>query len=293
MHSNELAIIEQLTGVNRDKIQLSDNGFWSRGYVIDNGRIVFKFKKTPDFSYQSEIDALNFINTLDLGVNLQRVHWTSPDDLYLGMYGVIGEPLTVISKNHDELNQAYNLDDIASQLAAAIRGLHNAKPPKAVRISLDEEIATWQKRIYDTENWQALTAMLNTNGINIIDNFVQNLAPTKLHELGEVPVLTHGDLYKNNIFIDKTGKIGIIDFYQLQLMDEATDFMDMSNDLLRDKILDAYGADDILRQKVKIRAMLRPIYLFGAYVGRDDAEKQLPAFVKRIRHLLELEYHKI
>lgn len=47
MKDNELQIIEQLTGVAQDQIKLADDGFWSRGYVIDNGRIVFKFKKSP------------------------------------------------------------------------------------------------------------------------------------------------------------------------------------------------------------------------------------------------------
>ena len=46
MKDNELQTIEQLTGVLPTQIKLTDDGFWSRGYVIDNGRIVFKFKKS-------------------------------------------------------------------------------------------------------------------------------------------------------------------------------------------------------------------------------------------------------
>lgn len=293
MEPNEIKIIQELTGVDPTKITLSDNGFWSRGYIIDDGRIVFKFKKTPDFSYQGEIDAINFVNTLDLGVNLQKVRWTSPDDLYLGMDGVVGEPLTVVNKNHNDLNQMYNLDGIAAQLAHAIRKLHQAKPNQAVHVTLDEEIDAWQQRICDPTNWQALTTLLSPDEAAIIDDFVRHTAPTKLRELGENPVLTHGDLYKNNVFIDKTGKVGIIDFYQLQLMDEAADFMDISNDLLRDKILQQYNANDILRAKVQIRAMMRPIYIFGAYVGREDADTQLPAFVRRMRRLIGMNYHLV
>lgn len=49
MKDNELQIIEQLTGASSDQNKLADDGFWSRGYVIDNGRIVFKFKKIKIF----------------------------------------------------------------------------------------------------------------------------------------------------------------------------------------------------------------------------------------------------
>lgn len=292
MQPNELKIVQQLTGVDPAEIQFSDNGFWSRGYVIDDGRIVFKFKKAPDFSYQSEIDALNFINTLNLGVNLQRVGWTSPNDTYLGVYGVIGKPLTVISKNKAELNQLYNLDSIASQLASTLTILHQAKPTNVTIVPLQEEIATWQQRIYAPNNWQTLSEYLSKSELDIVDDFIRHKMPTKLTQLDENLVLTHGDLYKNNVFIDDTGKVGIIDFYRLQLLDEAADFMDIGNDLLREKILASYNADEILQQKVRIRAFIRPIYIFGAYAERRDGT-MLQAFARRIHQLIELGYHDI
>lgn len=112
MNNTELQIIEQLTGVSPDQIKLADDGFWSRGYVIDNGRIVFK---------------------------------------------------------------------------------------------------------------------------NI--------------------VYSHGDLGDGNIFVDDGGKVGIIDFSEMCYFDEAGDFMDVSNEELRAAMLDAYGADDALRKKVRLRVL--------------------------------------
>lgn len=119
MESSELQTIKQLTDISPSQIKLANDGFWSRGYVIDNGRIVFKFKKTPEVSYQTEIKALEFINSLNLGVNVQRVGWISPDDTYLGIYGVVGESL--------ESNSGYDKQAVAEQLASALRQLHQAQ----------------------------------------------------------------------------------------------------------------------------------------------------------------------
>lgn len=287
MQEPELRIIENLTGVSQSKIEFSDNGFWSRGYVIECGKIVFKFKRTRDFSYQDEIDALNFVNTLGLGVNLQRTHWISPDDSYLGMYGVVGEQLAVISKNNASLNQEFDLDDIARQLGNAIKKLHQATPKTYKKITPDEEIKAWQKCIFNPKNWQALTRFFNDEELEIIENYVRVKAPEELKGLGEKLVFSHGDLHRNNLLIDQNGQVGIIDFYELHMVDEAADFMDMHNNILREKILDIYGADETLRTKVKIRNELRPIYLFASFTERGEKDENLLSLVKRIRQLLE------
>ena len=41
MIQDEIGIVRQLTGVGENYIQLSDDGFLSRGYVVDGGRVVF------------------------------------------------------------------------------------------------------------------------------------------------------------------------------------------------------------------------------------------------------------
>ena len=91
MIEEELQIISNLTGVDKDDIKYSDDGFLSRGYIIENGRIVFKFKKQPEVSYKNEVKMLNFLNSLNLDINLQKVGWVSENDNYLGLYGVVGK----------------------------------------------------------------------------------------------------------------------------------------------------------------------------------------------------------
>ena len=120
MKDNELQTIEQLTGVLPTQIKLADDCFWSRGYVIDNGRIVFKFRKSPEVKYEPEIKALEFVNSLNLGINTQKVGWVSPDDSYLGIYGVVGRSLDTLP------NPDYQ--SIGSQLASVLHKLHQAHP---------------------------------------------------------------------------------------------------------------------------------------------------------------------
>lgn len=279
MKNDELKIIEQLTGISP---HLANDGFCSRGYVIDDGRIVFKFKKSPKVTYKTEIKALEYVNSLNLGINLQKVGWVSPDDSYLGLYGVTGESL--------ETTTNYDYARAAKQLANALLKLHQAHPQDAEIISQTEEIAAWQKRYQKSHD--TLKNYFSDTEINRLDNFFLRTAPKKLNELGEKLVFSHGDLGDGNIFIDDNGKVGIIDFSEMCYLDEAADFMDVGDDKLREAILDSYGADEILREKVRIRVLLRPLFVLGNYVKRNN-DKHVQKLIKRIQHLLESNYDKL
>lgn len=274
MKDNELQIIAQLTGVSPNQVKLADDGFWSRGYVIDNGRIVFKFKKSPEVKYEPEIKALEFVGSLNLGINTQKVGWISPDDSYLGIYGVVGQSLDSLP------NPDYQ--SIGKQLASALRKLHQAHPENAEVVTLDKELAAWQERY--RKSHKRLADYFSKAEIARFDKFVFETIPTGLRRLGENIVYSHGDLGDGNIFVDDEGKVGIIDFSEMCYFDEAGDFMDVSSEKLRTAMLDAYGADDALREKVRLRVLVRPFIVFGDYVRRGDAGQvaQLVAKMKQI-----------
>lgn len=276
MKDNELQIIEQLTGVSPNQIKLADDGFWSRGYVIDNGRIVFKFKKSPEVSYKPEIKALEFINSLNLNINTQKVGWISPDDSYLGIYGVIGRPLETMS-NPDYQN-------IGEQLAIFLQKLHQAHPEDAEVFTLDKELTAWQERYQKSHD--KLADYFSKEEISRFDKLVFEIIPAKLQKLGENIVYSHGDLGGGNIFIGNKGRVGIIDFSEMCYFDEAGDFMDVSSEELRAAMLDAYKADEILREKVKLRVLVRPLIVFGDYARRGDT-KQVEQLITKIKELLE------
>lgn len=276
MKDNELRIIEWLTGVSPDQIKLADDGFWSRGYVIDNGRIVFKFKKSPEVKYEPEIKALELVSSLDLGINTQKVGWISPDDSYLGIYGVVGQSLDTLS------NPDYQ--SIGSQLASVLHKLHQAHPEDAEVFTLDKELAAWQERYQKSHD--ELSKHFSDEEIARFDEFVFGTIPTRLKELGENIVYSHGDLGDGNIFIDDKGKVGIVDSSEMCYFDEAGDFMDVSSEELRNAMLDAYGADETLREKVRLIVLVRPLIVFGDYARRGDTE-QVEQLVAKIKKLLE------
>lgn len=46
---NELIIVKRLTGVEDNRIDVSETGWTSRVYIIDGGKIVFKFPRNATF----------------------------------------------------------------------------------------------------------------------------------------------------------------------------------------------------------------------------------------------------
>lgn len=271
--NNEIITIARLTGIDPSNIRMMDDGFWSRGYIINDGEIVFKFKKSPEVSYKSEIRMLNFIHSLNLGIKLQKVAWTSPDDEYLGLYGVVGKSIETT---------AYDVTQTGMQLGTFLTKLHQANLDNAGILSLDAEIQAWQARFYDIASWSAMGEVFSKNEMDTLDLYVHSEMPNQLKTLGENLVLSHGDLGDGNIFVDENKKVGVIDFNETCYLDEAADFMDVADDSLCRQMLLSYNADKTLREKVSIRRRLRPLIVFGSYAKRNDQEK-LKTLVRQIR----------
>ena len=276
--NDEIEIVKRLTGVTDDSlIELHDGGFSSRGYVIDKGRIVFKFPRHSDVKYDNEISILKSLNSLGLGVNLQSVGWVSDDNSYLGLYGVVGERLCDL-----DLSQTQR-QSIGDQLGVFLRALHEAKIECGYRLSLDEELNGWQHRYESVLGF--IKSEFSARDQEIIEYLMTCHMTKTLKSLGEHLVFSHGDLDEGQIFIDTDGKIGVIDFNEAGMFDEAADFMDVDSDELRDIMLDSYGASDELRRKVELRKDIRPIIALSAFLERGDQETA-SKFVQEIRRIL-------
>lgn len=273
MACTEIEIIKNLTGVEESRIHLSDDGFMSRGYVIDGGRIVFKFKKHSDTTYVHETQNLDYLIRQNLGIRLQRVAFKAADDSYLGVYGVPGLSLG-----------QYTLDDasriaIGRQIGEFLRKLHSLKPETGLVYPLDSLIRTWQSRYMRAE--KTLEKYFDAGELARIDNLMMREMPNTLYGLGEKMVFSHADLGDGNIFIDSDGKIGIIDFNDSGYIDEASDFIDITDDALCSVMLDIYGADENLRKKVEMQRRIRPIFVLDVYAERD--EKSVQKLIQQIR----------
>ena len=258
----EIEIVKNLTGVEESRIRFHDDGFMSRGYVVDGGRLVFKFKKHPDTTYVYEVQNLNYLNQQNLGVHLQRAAFTTEDDSYLGIYGVPGISL-----------EQYPLDDasriaIGRQLGEFLRKLHSLEPEAETVYPLDSLIEAWRARYRKAE--KTLVKYFDAEELARIDKLMMQEMPDTLQVLGEKRVFSHADLGDGNIFIDSDGKVGVIDFNESGYIDEASDFMDITDDNLCAVMLDAYGADENLRRKVDMQRRIRPVFVLDVYAERDE-----------------------
>lgn len=273
---NHYEIIESLTGRKREEITFSDNGFLSYGYIIGDGEIIFKFKKNETVSYQNEIEILNYINSRKLGVNLQKCAFVSPDDSYLGIYGVRGFCI-----ENTELSKETKIS-IGTQIGKFLKKLHSLKPDCDNLYSLRSELTVWQERF--EKSLSVLNRFFAEDEIAALSRFMLEYAPERLMNLGESYVFSHADLGEGNIFLDSDGKVGIIDFNESGYADEAADFMDIEDDLIAEAAMMSYNTDETLREKIRIRRLLRPMFVIETYSERG--EKHIRKYINRLKETL-------
>lgn len=273
----QLKIIKTLIDENAN-IKVKEDGFLSRGFVVDNGKLVFKFPRNKDVSYKTEIDILNFINSIDLNINLQKVAFVEPNNQYLGIYGVLGNSLEEKFLSKEEQVEA------GKKLGLFLKKLHSVKTQKGIPCPLQLEIESWQKRVVDIKNF--IKSTFNQDEQNVIDKLIFGYMPKKLNELGENLVFSHGDLGDGNIFIDDHGEIGVIDFNESGLLEEAADFMDIKSDIIRNAMLDSYQANEVLRQKVEIRKDIRALIVLKPYLTRNN-EQIIQELISNIKQTLK------
>lgn len=272
----QLEIVYSLIG-NSHKIDIKEDGFMSRGFVIDNGNLIFKFPRNKDVDYKTEIDNLNLINSLDLGINLQKVVYVSNDNSYLGIKGVLGKSLEEIKLDKNQKCE------VGKQLGEFLKKLHNTKINTEVIYTLKSEIEAWQNRVVFVNDF--ITKTFSEKEQKTIYKLMFEYMPSRLKELGEILVYSHGDLGDGNIFVDNAGKVGIIDFSESGLLDEAADFMDIDSDEIRQEMLNVYGANNTLREKVEIRMDIRPFIVLKPYLTRNNGQV-INELINKIRKIL-------
>jgi len=261
MIAQEVETIEKLLG-NNHEIVFSDAGHMSRGYIIDDGRIVFKFPRNSEVSYYNEIKALDAVNALVTDIGLQRVGWAERNSNYLGLYGVIGKAMKNL-----ELSPAQKRN-IGERIGCFLRALHNLEVPGAPVYPLADEIKVLQERYIQCKEFT--DANMAAVECARLHELMMEEAPLTLMKLGDDPVFAHGDLSGNNIFLDKSGNVGLIDFSESGYLDRAADFMDIGDEEISEAMLEAYGADDTLIQKISIRQRIRPAAILVYYRQKDD-----------------------
>jgi len=227
-------------------LRIDESGFLSHALVVDNGRLVFKFPKVAWANYKNEARVLKELDGRDLGVRLQKLNHLCPDGSYICLDGIIGESIKT------------QTCALGLALGRFLKKLHAQKIDTDYGLWLNAEIAMWQARYKDAQEY--FSKHFSAHEIKILNKLICEYLPNKLRELGEDLVFSHHDLNMNNVII--TGnKIGVIDFEHAGIYDRATDFMSMPDGVILEYMVKSYGADEVLKQKIKYRREMRTIVI--------------------------------
>jgi len=265
--TDELKIVSEATNTPIDKIIVNDIGWTSRVYIIDNGRIVFKFPRTNEDknAMNHEVQSLWLIKDVDFGIKVPIINWAGQNNEYIGFYGVIG-----ISFFHELKSLGDDQKRNAGRdIGLFLRKLHSLTPPDdAYMMTIADEITEYQEKYQKSLN--VIQAHVSEdNQRKIKDLFMQEM-PTKISALGDDVVFCHGDLGVDNVLIDDE-TIGAIDFGDAGKYDRSKDFIVLADDdVLLDSVLEVYGDYKGLREKIAIRQKVLPVLDLLYYISKGD-----------------------
>ena len=241
---DEISKVRALTGAAEEQIELHDDGYWSRAYVVNGGEFVVKFPKCDTVNYENEAMFLGLISTMALPVNTQKLKWLAEDNRCIALLGVKGTPLSKLENLTIQQKQ-----NIGEQIGAFLKQLHSLETEYSGQ-NLDDELLEY-KKIYD-DCADFFAKHFSKEEQETLDYLMYTYLPTARKNLGENLVFSHADIFAPNILLDDNGKVGIIDCSNAGYFDEAADFC-IEDETLRGFILDSYGAGEALRKKVEIK----------------------------------------
>ena len=240
---DELEIVKRLVGVNDEsRIEINEIGWTSRVYIIDSGKIVFKFPRNEKFREEckQEVATLKLIKEQKFSMSLPVLNWETKDNSYFGFYGVEGKPLRDVVDGLDEQQKI----EIGTHIGAFLRQLHGIKNYGDVRAQTLEEQAMEYQDWYRKDR-DLLIAFFSKAELKKIDDFFVYEVPKCMVGTGDL-VFCHGDLDYNNTLINSKNQVGIIDFGDARLYDRSLDFRGMEDDILRESMIKAYGGDEVI-----------------------------------------------
>jgi len=241
---DEISKVIELTGATEEQIKLHNDGYWSRAYVVDGGEFVVKFPKYDTVNYESEARFLNLISTMTLPINTQKLKWIAEDKRCIVLLGVKGTPLSKLESLTTGQKQS-----IGKQIGTFLKQLHSLEVDFSGQ-SLYEELFEYKVAYDDCADFFA--RHFSKEEREALDYLMRTHLPTIRKSLGENLVFSHADIFEPNIFIDDSGKVGIIDCGNAGYFEEAADFC-VNDEALRGFILDSYGASEALRKKVEAK----------------------------------------
>lgn len=277
---NELEIVKELSRVSDEtRIAVSETGWTSRVYVVDGGKIVFKFPRNEEFREDcgKEIAVLEVLKKHRFDVKVPVLNWTTEDNRYFGFYGVEGKPLKCVIDILSDKEKR----DIGTQLGGFLKQLHRVTDCRSISAQTLEEQAADYTDMYHAGRI-ALEAFLGESELEAIDDFFTHKVAECMTGTGEL-VFCHGDLDYNNTLVDDAKRVGVIDFGDAGLYDRSQDFRGMEDQTLRLAMMEAYGRGEIISLEASEATAKMIDVLNLLYLTKSKSTKERDECIERIR----------
>ena len=268
VRDQESACVRSIAGLSADDhVQFEDEGWDSRVYVVNRGEVVFKFPRTASAqgAYANEIAIMRLLDGGDDRVRVPVVQWVGPDLSYFGYRGIVGHQLGRVMESVSHTDRAR----IGSDLGAFLAGLHALVLPNVRVVTVEDEIEEFVRKFASART--AIEDEFTATERSGLDHFFGARLPGTMRALGGEPVTCHGDLGAYNVMVGDDGRVGMIDFGDLGIIDKSKDFIGFEDPAMLSAALDAHGASEQLREKVAIRALALPALDLPFYLGKGDA----------------------
>lgn len=265
----EKQLVQQLAGIKKGAIELNDIGWTSRVYLVDNGRLVFKFPRSDVVKkeYEQEVIILKLLEQADTNIQLPKIRWTHPNNDYIGYEGIIGRTLDEVSKTLEETEK----QQIGTDIGNFLKQLHNMNYQGGNDMSVEDEIAQFQSKYL--EAIPVLERKFTADEQVRVKQLITEIMPKEMRELGGKPVVCHGDLGYWNIVYKGDGMVGLIDFGDIGNYDQSKDLMGLSDQIILDSALNVYGDSQLLRKKIAIRRKVLPVMDISYFESKNNTER--------------------
>jgi Ser/Thr protein kinase RdoA (MazF antagonist) len=278
---DEAVIRRELGPLRDDEIAFVDEGWDSRVYLVDRGRVVFKFPRSGlvRAQFALEVAALHMLERATTPVVTPCVRYEAPDLEYFGYAGVVGKPLS-------EVMAALTRDEktaIGTAVGSFLRVLHAADLDGAPTMTAAAEVSNYAAQFESSR--LALAAALTREELAVVESFIVEQLPQRMIGLGADLKLSHADLGPWNMVLSTAGDVGVIDFGDIGYYDASKDFSGFGDDVILQAAFAAYGADDLLRAKAALRIKAFPVLDLPFYLGKQD-QTGIDACVELVRRVI-------
>jgi aminoglycoside phosphotransferase len=185
----------------------------------------------------------------------------------MGYKGIVGVGLHTII---EQLAKAKKIQ-LGTYIGSFLKNFHSQQLEGIPIFTVASEIALLQEK-YQLSR-PIIASSVPASDVIKLDTYIKSTLSQELHFLGSKTVLSHGDLGLWNMLYTNDGNLGFIDFEDIGYYDESKDFTGLTDPLMLNSALRAYGSDSPeLRQKIIARSKITTINDVSFFKDKDNAK---------------------